>query len=88
MHEVVAAVLTKEQIESIQRHQADPDLTPQIAGAAVQIIEAGRKVLLAGQPDKAADTNAAADYLGRRFLQAALNTVWHHSQELRRARPA
>jgi len=80
-------VLTKEQIESIQRHQADPDLTPQIAGAAVQIIGAGRKVLLAGQPDKAADTNAA-DYLGRRFLQAALNTVWHHSQELRRGRPA
>ena len=79
---------TKKQIESIQRHQADPDLTPQIAGAAVQIIEAGRKVLLAGQPDKAADTNAAADYLRRRFLQAAFNTVWNHSQELSRGRPA
>lgn len=51
MHEVLAAVLSKEQIESIQRHQADPDSTPQIAGAAVQIIEAGRKVLLAGQPE-------------------------------------
>ena len=87
MHEVVAAVLTKEQIESIQRQQADLDLTPQIAGAAVQIIEAGRKVLLAGQPDKAADTNAAADYLLRRFKQVAFDAACHHSREVNRGRP-
>ena len=72
--------VTEEQIESIRRHQADPDLKPQIAVAAVQIIHAGRNALLAGQPDKAADTNAAADYLLRRFLQVAFDTVWHHSR--------
>ena len=80
-------MLTKEQIEAIRRHQADPDLTAQIAGAAFAVIQAGRKALLARQPDKAADTNAAADYLLRRFKQVAFDAACHHSREVNRGRP-
>ena len=77
------AVLTKEQIESIRHHTMNmkADITPQIVGTAAEIIQAGRKALLARKRGQAAGINAAADYLLAKVKQIAFDGARHDSRD-------